>query len=168
MDPVNPKLLRKGETMEENGFGTLFIVSTPVGNLGDISYRAIETLKEVDIIAAEDTRHTLKLLNHYSIKKPLISYFEHNKRQRGEELADRLKKGFNIALVTDAGTPGISDPGEDIIKLAVANNIRVTMIPGPTSSIIGLVLSGLSCERFCFEGFLPHGSGERKKQLEFL
>jgi 16S rRNA (cytidine1402-2'-O)-methyltransferase len=154
--------------MEENNSGMLYLVATPVGNLEDISFRAIKTLQEVDLVAAEDTRHTLKLLNHYNIKKPLISYFEHNKRQRGEEITKELLEGKNIALVTDAGTPGISDPGEDLVKLAVENNITVTLIPGCTASIIALVLSGLSCGKFCFEGFLSHEKKLRKKALEAL
>jgi len=154
--------------MRENSSGMLYLVATPVGNLDDISFRAIKTLQEVDLIAAEDTRHTLKLLNHYNIKKPLISYFEHNKRQRGNEIAKELLNGKNIALVTDAGTPGISDPGEDLVKLAVENNIPVTLIPGCTASIIALVLSGLPCGKFCFEGFLPHEKKLRKKALEDL
>lgn len=154
--------------MRENGSGTLYLVATPVGNLDDISFRAIKTLQEVDLIAAEDTRHTLKLLNHFNIKKPLISYFEHNKKQRGEELIKDLITGKDIALVTDAGTPGISDPGEDLVRLAVDSNINVTMIPGCTASVIGLVLSGLPCGKFCFEGFLDHDKRIRKKELEAL
>lgn len=154
--------------MRENGSGTLYLVATPVGNLDDISFRAIKTLQEVDLIAAEDTRHTLKLLNHFNIKKPLISYFEHNKKQRGEELIKDLTDGKDIALVTDAGTPGISDPGEDLVRLAVDSNINVTMIPGCTASVIGLVLSGLPCRKFCFEGFLDHDKRIRKKELEAL
>lgn len=154
--------------MDENSRGTLCLVATPVGNLEDITIRAIKTLQDADLIAAEDTRHTLKLLNHYEIKKPLISYFEHNKRQRGEEIIKLLSQGKNIALVTDAGTPGISDPGEDLVKQAVQHKIPVTMIPGATASVMGLVLSGLPCAKFCFEGFLPHDKRERKKQLEWL
>lgn len=154
--------------MEDRKTGTLSLVATPIGNLEDISFRAIKTMEKSDFIAAEDTRHTLKLLNHYDIKKPLISYFEHNKKQRGEALIRLLQEGANIALVTDAGSPGISDPGEDIVKLAIQNNILVTMVPGPTASIMGLVLSGLSCDRFCFEGFLPHDRKARRKRLEML
>lgn len=154
--------------MEESKTGTLSLVATPVGNLEDITFRALRTLKEADLIAAEDTRHSLKLLNHFEIKKPLISYFEHNKKQRGEELIQHLLNGKNIALITDAGTPGISDPGEDIVKLAIENNIHITMIPGCTASIMALVLSGLSCRRFCFEGFLPHDKKERRKHLESI
>jgi 16S rRNA (cytidine1402-2'-O)-methyltransferase len=155
--------------MEENkNTGCLYIVATPVGNLEDISFRALRTLREADLIAAEDTRHTLKLLNHYEIKKSLISYYEHNKRERGNELILQLESGKNIALVTDAGTPGISDPGEDIVKLAIENDIPVVMVPGPTALIMGVVLSGLPCGRFCFEGFLPHRKKERIKRLESI
>lgn len=154
--------------MKENGPGTLYLVATPMGNLEDITFRAIKTLQEVDLIAAEDTRHTLKLLNHYNIKKPLTSYFEHNKRQRGEELIEELMSGKNVALVTDAGTPGISDPGEDLVKLAISNNIQVTMIPGCTASIMSLVLSGLPGGKFIFEGFPAREKKLRKKELEEL
>ncbi|HEY8422575.1 MAG TPA: 16S rRNA (cytidine(1402)-2'-O)-methyltransferase [Thermoclostridium sp.] len=152
--------------MEETKTGTLYLVSTPIGNLEDITFRALKTLKEVDLIAAEDTRHSLKLLNHFEIKKPLISYFEHNKNKRGEELIEHLLNGKNVALITDAGTPGISDPGEDLVKLAIENNVNITMVPGCTASIMALVLSGLPCRRFSFEGFLPHDKNERKKFLE--
>ncbi|NLG88440.1 MAG: 16S rRNA (cytidine(1402)-2'-O)-methyltransferase [Clostridiaceae bacterium] len=154
--------------MENGKNGCLYIVATPIGNLEDISFRALKMLNGVDLIAAEDTRHTLKLLNHFNIKKPLISYYEHNKRERGSELISRLKNGNSVALVTDAGTPGISDPGEDIVKLAIENDIPVVMIPGPTALITGLVLSGLPCGRFCFEGFLPHRKKERIKRLESI
>jgi len=154
--------------MKENGSGTLYLVATPMGNLEDISIRAINTLEKVDLIAAEDTRHTLKLLNHYNIKKPLVSYFEHNKRQRGEELIEDLISGKNIALVTDAGTPGISDPGEDLVRLAINNDIKVTMIPGCTASIMSLVLSGLPCGKFIFEGFPAREKKLRRKEFEAL
>ncbi len=154
--------------MEEQKPGTLCLVATPIGNLEDMTFRAVKTLQECDIIAAEDTRHTLKLLNHFEIKKPMISYFEHNKNQRGEELIRLLLDGKNIALVTDAGSPGISDPGEDLVRLAIQNRIPVTMAPGAAAFVMGLVLSGLSCSRFCFEGFLPHEKKDRKKKLEGL
>jgi len=155
--------------MEENRkTGCLYIVATPIGNLEDISLRALQTLREADLIAAEDTRHTLKLLNHYEIKKPLVSYYEHNKKERGNELILRLKNGNSIALVTDAGTPGISDPGEDMVKLAIENDIPVVMVPGPAALIMGAVLSGLPCGRFCFEGFLPHRKKERLERLESI
>ena len=154
--------------MEDNKPGTLCLVATPIGNLEDMTFRAVKALQQCDIIAAEDTRHTLKLLNHFEIKKPMISYFEHNRVQRGEELVRLLLEGKNIALVTDAGSPGISDPGEDLVRLAVLHQIPVTMVPGATASIMGLVLSGLPCSRFCFEGFLPHERKDRKKNLEGL
>jgi len=154
--------------MEEAKTGTLYLVATPIGNLEDITYRALKILKEVDLIAAEDTRHSVKLLNYYDIRKPMISYFEHNKNKRGEEIIDHLLAGKDVALITDAGTPGISDPGEDLVKLAIENNIKITVVPGCTASITALVLSGLPCGRFAFEGFLPHDKNERKKILEML
>jgi len=143
----------------------LYIVATPIGNLGDISQRALDTLREVDLIAAEDTRQTGKLLSHFEIKKPMVSYYEHNKIQRGKELLAKLQEGTNIALVSDAGTPGISDPGEDIIQIAIENDIPVTMIPGPVAGIMALVLSGLCSKRFVFEGFL---SDDKKKRFAIL
>jgi len=148
--------------------GILYIVATPIGNLSDITYRAVKILNEVDLIAAEDTRQTLKLLSHYDIKKPMVSYYEYNKLFRGESIIEQLKSGLNVALVSDAGTPGISDPGEDLIKLAIENNIVVTMLPGAVAGIMGLVLSGLSTRRFVFEGFLPKQNGDRKKRLEIF
>lgn len=146
----------------------LYIVATPIGNLEDISLRALKVLKEVDIIAAEDTRKTIKLLNHYGIKKTLISYYEHNKAARGEYLAGQLACGKKIAIVSDAGTPGISDPGEDIIKLAMENGIQVTTIPGPSAVIAGLVLSGLPTGRFVFEGFLSMNKRVRRERINAL
>ena len=154
--------------MDAQNPGTLYLVATPIGNLGDMTFRAIQTLKECDLIAAEDTRLTLKLLNHFEIKKPMISYFEHNKLQRGEELIRLLLEGKNIALVSDAGSPGISDPGEELVRLAIQNHVPVTMVPGATASVTALVLSGLPCDRFCFEGFLPHEKKERKKKVAGL
>lgn len=151
-----------------NEYGKLHICATPIGNLKDITYRVVETLKDVDLIAAEDTRHTLKILNHYDIKKPLISYHEHNKAKIGLKLIEKLKAGVNIALVSDAGMPGISDPGEDLIKLAIENNIQVDALPGASASILALVLSGFSTKKFVFEGFLPSAKKERKKGLEKL
>lgn len=148
--------------------GKIFLVATPIGNLEDISIRAINALKEVDIIAAEDTRQTLKLLNHFEIKKPLISYHEHNKKESGEKLIKRALDGENIAIVTDAGTPGISDPGEDIVRLAVENNIDVFLIPGPAALIYALVVSGISTSRFIFEGFMPRENKERRIKLQEL
>lgn len=131
----------------------LYLVATPIGNLEDITFRAIRTLREVDFIAAEDTRQTIKLLNHFEIKKSLVSYYEHNKKEKGNYLINQLLEGKNIALVSDAGTPGISDPGEDLVKLCIENDIKVTMIPGPVAAVTGLVISGLPAGRFAFEGF---------------
>jgi 16S rRNA (cytidine1402-2'-O)-methyltransferase len=148
--------------------GILYICPTPIGNLEDITLRTIKVLNEVDLIAAEDTRHTLKLLNHYNIKKPLISYHEHNKITAGEKILEEIKKGKNIALVTDAGMPGISDPGEDIIKRCIEENIELVALPGPTAFVLALVLSGLSTESFVFEGFLPSKGKERKDRLNKL
>ena len=130
--------------------GILYICPTPIGNLEDITLRTIRILKEVDLIAAEDTRHTIKLLNHYNIKKPLISYHEHNKKSKGDLLIEKLKSGQDIGIVTDAGMPGISDPGEDIIHLSIQNGIEVIVLPGPTASIAALVVSGLPTDKFVF------------------
>jgi 16S rRNA (cytidine1402-2'-O)-methyltransferase len=146
----------------------LYIVSTPIGNLKDITLRAIETLKSVDLIAAEDTRHTKILLDAYEIKKPLISFFEHNELKRTKELIDLLKTGKNIALVSDAGTPGINDPGFVIVSQAIENNIPITVIPGVSACITALTASGLPTHRFIFEGFLPPKSGSRRNKLEAL
>jgi len=150
------------------GKGKLYLVSTPIGNLEDITLRAIRTLKEVDLIAAEDTRQTIKLLNHFEIKKTLVSYYEHNKREKGNYLISQLLDGKNIALVSDAGTPGISDPGEDLVKLCIENDIEVTAIPGPVAAITGLIVSGLPTGRFVFEGFLPMNKRARKERLAAL
>lgn len=149
-------------------FGKLFIVATPIGNLQDITLRALETLKTVNLIACEDTRHTKKLLSHYSITTPTTSYFEYNKIQKGDYLLKLLKEGKNIALVSDSGTPGISDPGFNIIRLAIEHNIPITVIPGPTAFVTGLVLSGMPTDSFIFKGFLPQKSGKRRKELELL
>jgi len=148
--------------------GQIYLVSTPIGNLGDITLRALEVLKEVDFIAAEDTRQTLKLLNHFGIKKPLISYHEHNKYESGEKIIKRVLEGENMALVTDAGTPGISDPGEALVKMAIEKDIKVSLIPGPTAFVYGLVVSGLNTSRFVFEGFLPVDKKGRKERLNAL
>jgi len=147
--------------------GTLYIVATPIGNLEDITLRAIKTLKSVDIIAAEDTRQSIKLLNHFGIENKLTSYHEHNKYKKGEHIIEELMKGKDVAIVSDAGTPGISDPGEEIIKMAIANGIKVCSIPGPSAAISGLILSGLPTARFVFEGFLP-ADKKRRKRLEEL
>ena len=148
--------------------GTLYLVATPIGNLQDITFRAVNTLREVEIIAAEDTRQTLKLLNHFEIKKPLVSYYEHNKVTKGNYLIDQLHQGKNIALVSDAGTPGISDPGEDLVRLCIENDIPVTMIPGPVAAVTGMVISGLPTGRFVFEGFLPMNKRTRQERLKQL
>ncbi len=148
--------------------GTLFLVATPIGNLQDITLRALNTLKEVELIAAEDTRQTIKLLNHFEIKKPLVSYYEHNKIVKGNYLIEQLQQGKNIALVSDAGTPGISDPGEDLVKLCIENDIKVTMIPGPVAAVTGMVISGLPTGRFVFEGFLPMNKRTRQERLKQL
>ncbi len=144
----------------------LYIVSTPIGNLKDITFRAVETLKSVDLIAAEDTRHTKNLLDAYEIKKPLTSFFEHNEDRKTGEMIEMLKAGKNIALVSDAGTPGISDPGYVLIKAAKENNVPMTVIPGACAAIVALTLSGLPAHNFTFEGFLPVKSGARRNKLE--
>lgn len=148
--------------------GILYICPTPIGNLEDITLRTLKVLKKVDLIAAEDTRHTIKLLNHYEIKKPLISYHEHNKKVKGDLLIEKLNEGINIGLVTDAGMPGISDPGEDIIGLAIENGVEVIALPGATASITALVTSGLPTDKFVFEGFLPSKKKDRIKELKRL
>ncbi|MDD5772527.1 MAG: 16S rRNA (cytidine(1402)-2'-O)-methyltransferase [bacterium] len=148
--------------------GTLYLVSTPIGNLEDITLRALRILKEVDLVAAEDTRHTIKLLNHYEISTNLTSYFEHNKTVKGKYLKDLLLEGKNIALVTDAGTPGISDPGEMIVKDCISAGIKVVPVPGPTALIASLSISGLSTDSFLFRGFLPKKTKGIKEVLEGL
>ena len=148
--------------------GTLYLVSTPIGNLADMSERALKVLSEVDFIAAEDTRNTLRMLTHFGISRPLVSYFEHNKVERGVQIAERLEAGESCALVTDAGTPAISDPGEDLVALCAERGIPVTAIPGACAGICALTLSGLTTARFCFEGFLPTKKSDRRKRLEVL
>lgn len=148
--------------------GTLYIVSTPIGNLEDITFRALRILREVEIVAAEDTRRSIKIFNHFNISTKLVSYHEHNKIEKGRFLIEQLENGKNIALVCDAGTPGISDPGEDIVKFAIQKNIKITVIPGATAVIAGLVLSGMSTESFIFEGFLPKKSRKRKDKIKSL
>lgn len=146
----------------------LYIVSTPIGNLKDITFRAVEVLKNVHLIAAEDTRHTKILLDHYGITTPQTSYFEHNEIRKADNLLALLQEGKDVALVTDAGTPGISDPGYHLIRLAKENNIPMTIIPGPSAFLASLSLSGLPAHNFIFEGFLPIKSGARRKKLESL
>ena len=148
--------------------GKLYICPTPIGNLEDMTYRTIRILNEVDLIAAEDTRHSIKLLNHFEISKPLTSYHEHNKDSKGGYLINKLLEGENIALISDAGMPGISDPGEDIIKQAIENNIEIEVLPGATASITALVGSGLETAKFAFEGFLDRDKKVRRNQLEEL
>jgi 16S rRNA (cytidine1402-2'-O)-methyltransferase len=148
--------------------GTLYLIGTPIGNLSDFSPRAVETLSTVDFIAAEDTRVTLKLLNHFDIHKPLVSYYEHNKYASGEKIVQRILNGESCGLVTDAGMPAVSDPGEDIVRMCMEQDIPVTVIPGPTALITALVLSGLPTGRFCFEGFLSTNNKGRREHLEEL
>jgi 16S rRNA (cytidine1402-2'-O)-methyltransferase len=148
--------------------GVLYLVGTPIGNLEDITFRALRTLKEVDLIACEDTRITSKLLAHYQIKKNLISYFEHNEEYRSKHLIQLLLSGKNIALVSNAGTPLISDPGYELVKLCTQQNVRVIGIPGPSALITALSVSGLATDSFIFEGFLPLKPSKRKKRLEQL
>ena len=148
--------------------GKLYICPTPIGNLEDMTYRTVRILNEVDLIAAEDTRHSIKLLNHFEISKPLTSYHEHNKDSKGGYLINKLLDGENIALISDAGMPGISDPGEDIIKQAIEHNIEIEVLPGATASITALVGSGLETAKFAFEGFLDRDKKIRRNQLEEL
>jgi len=148
--------------------GTLYLVGTPIGNLGDVSPRALETLEQADFIAAEDTRVTLKLLNHFGIKKPMVCYFEHNRAEMGEKLLVRLLAGESCALVTDAGMPAISDPGEDIVRRCAEAGVPVAAVPGPSALVTALALSGLSTQRFCFEGFLAVSGARRRAHLDEL
>lgn len=143
--------------------GILYLVATPIGNLSDITYRAVETLKSVDLIAAEDTRQTLKLLNHFEISKPLISYYRHNEDIKSEKIIKELLNGKNIALVSDAGTPGISDPGEELVKNAIENNINIVPIPGACAFVNALIISGINTKEFVFYGFLPMNKKIEKK-----
>ena len=143
--------------------GKLYLCATPIGNLEDMTYRVVRTLQEVDLIAAEDTRNSIKLLNHFEIKTPMTSYHEYNKIEKGRKLVEKLQEGFNIALITDAGTPGISDPGEELVKMCYETGIEVTSLPGAAACITALTLSGLSTRRFAFEAFLP--SDKKEKQV---
>lgn len=146
--------------------GILYVVGTPIGNLGDLSPRAVQTLREVDFIAAEDTRVTLKLLNHFEIKKPMVSYFEHNKYERGEIICNRIEQGQSCALVTDAGMPAISDPGEELVRQCAQRGIQTAAVPGPSAVVSALALSGLPTGRFTFEGFLSMNKKSRREHLE--
>ncbi len=145
--------------------GKLYLCATPIGNLEDITYRVVRVLQEVDLIAAEDTRNSIKLLNHFEIKTPMTSYHEYNKFEKGEKLVEKLQSGMNIALITDAGTPGISDPGEELVKMCYEAGIEVTSLPGAAACITALTLSGLSTRRFAFEAFLP--ADKKEKQMIF-
>jgi len=162
--------VKKTDITERNRVeaGMLYLVATPIGNLADLSERAVKVLSEVDFIAAEDTRNSMRLLTHLGISKPMVSYFEHNKRERGEQIAARLEAGESCALITDAGTPAISDPGEDMVALCAERNIPVTSVPGPVASIVALTLSGLPTGRFTFEGFLSVNKTERRTRLQGL
>lgn len=146
----------------------LFVVGTPIGNLQDLSPRAVETLRSVDFVAAEDTRVTLKLLNHFAIKKPMVSYYEHNLREKGELILSRILSGETCAVVTDAGMPCISDPGEDLVRLCAEHGVLVTVIPGPSAAVSALAVSGLVTSRFTFEGFLSTNKASRAKHLASL
>ena len=148
--------------------GTLYLVATPIGNLEDITLRALRTLKECDVVAAEDTRRTGQLLKHFDISKPLLSYFQFNEARRSEQIIERLRRGEKVALVTDAGSPGISDPGERVVKAATAAGLRVESVPGPSALVAALTASGLPTEELHFIGFLPHKSGQRRRELERL
>ena len=148
--------------------GKLYLCATPIGNLEDMTFRVIRTLKEVDLIAAEDTRNSIKLLNHFEIKTPMTSYHEYNKIEKGKKLIEKLMEGTNIALITDAGTPGISDPGEELVKMCYEAGIEVTSLPGPAACITALTLSGLPTRRFAFEAFLPSDKKERQAVLKEL
>lgn len=145
--------------------GKLYLCATPIGNLEDITYRVLRTLKEVDLIAAEDTRNSIKLLNHFEIKTPMTSYHEYNKIEKAYQLVDKMRQGLNIALITDAGTPGISDPGEDLVRICYEEGIEVTSLPGAAACITALTMSGLPTRRFAFEAFLPRDKKERADVL---
>lgn len=148
--------------------GKLYLCATPIGNLEDITYRVVRVLKEVDLIAAEDTRNSIKLLNHFEIKTPMTSYHEYNKFEKGERLVEKLRNGMHIALITDAGTPGISDPGEELVKMCYDAGIEVTSLPGAAACITALTLSGLTTRRFAFEAFLPADKKEKQRILKEL
>ena len=149
-------------------YGKLYLVATPIGNLDDITVRALNVLKSVSLIACEDTRHSLKLFNHFDIQKPLTSYFEHNKKEKGEYIISHLKEGEDVALVTDAGTPAISDPGEDLVKMCISEGIQVVPVPGAAALINALIISGQDTGRFSFEGFLSMNKKSRNEHLQSL
>ena len=148
--------------------GTLYLVATPIGNLQDITFRAVETLRAVNVIACEDTRHTRKLLNHYRISNEVVSYHEHNEHERAEELADRLVRGDNVAVVSDAGTPGISDPGYQVVRQAIEIGAEIVPIPGPVAFVAAVIAAGMSTDSIFFGGFLPSKQGERRRRLSQL
>lgn len=148
--------------------GKLYLCATPIGNLEDMSYRAVKTLKEADLIAAEDTRHSIKLLNHFEIKTPMTSYHEYNKVDKAKILVEKMLQGVNVVLITDAGTPGISDPGEELVAQAAKAGIEISPVPGPAACICALIMSGLGTRRFCFEAFLPADKKERSVVLDEL
>lgn len=154
--------------MEQHKTGTLYLCATPIGNLEDITYRVLRTLKEVDLIAAEDTRNSIRLLNHFEIKTPMTSYHEYNKIEKAYQLVAKMREGKNIALITDAGTPGISDPGEDIVRICYEEGIPVTSLPGAAACITALTMSGLPTRRFAFEAFLPKDKKEHQAVIEEL
>ena len=154
----------KGKVMA----GKLYLCATPIGNLEDITYRVVRTLKEVDLIAAEDTRNSIRLLNHFEIRTPMTSYHEYNKIEKAYQLVDKMREGLNIALITDAGTPGISDPGEDLVRICYEEGIEVTSLPGPAACITALTMSGQPTRRFAFEAFLPREKKERAAVLSQL
>ena len=156
------------ETLPPLTPGTLYLVATPIGNLEDITLRALRTLKECDVVAAEDTRRTGQLLRHFGIRKPLLSHFQFNEAKRSEEILERLGRGEKVALVTDAGSPGISDPGERVVRAAIAAGLRVESVPGACALVAALTASGLPTEEFHFLGFLPHKPGQRRRELERL
>ena len=148
--------------------GKLYLCATPIGNLEDITFRVLRTLKEADLIAADDTRHSIKLLNHFEIKTPMTSYHEYNKVEKAAYLVSQMAQGLNVALITDAGTPGISDPGEELVRQCYEAGIEVTSLPGPAACITALTMSGLSTRRFCFEAFLPSEKGDKKERARIL
>ena len=154
--------------MNERGKGQLFLCATPIGNLEDMTFRCIRILKEADIIAAEDTRNSIKLLNHFEIKTPMTSYHEFNKVEKARVLVERMLRGENVALITDAGTPGISDPGEELVRQCIEADITVTPVPGAAACINALIMSGMPTRRFCFEAFLPADKKEKAEILEQL